>query len=107
MPSSAYRTLRPCPAGACPEPAATPPWCCPEPSADAERERVERQARLALRAATGSSIAEAHVAAEREQALLALELDLAERRVERLACGLDCLQSRIEATRTQSGPRTQ
>lgn len=99
MPKSAHPHSSSCPAGACRAPELTPPWCCPEPSADTQRARVVRRARWAQQAAAGNPIAEAHAATEREQALLAVELDLAERRSERLACGLDCLQSRIDATR--------
>ncbi len=104
MPKSAYPHSSSCPAGACRAPAVTPPWCCPEPSVDTQRARVERQAHWAQLAAAGNPIAVAHAATEREQALLTVELDLAERRVGRLACGLGCLQSRIDATRAGLTP---
>jgi hypothetical protein len=63
---------------------------------------VERRAGWARDAAGGDPVAAAHAETEFQQELLAIELDLAERRGDRLACGLDCLQSRIDAVRSSS-----
>ena len=101
MPQSTHSHSSRC-AASCPAPNVVPPRCCPEPSADAELARVERRAGWARDAANGDPVAAAHAETEFQQALLAIELDLAERRADRLACGLDCLQSKIDAVRASS-----
>lgn len=80
---------------------AAPPICCPEPSGGAQLERAQRESRRE-HSMSSNAHASAHARTRQAQGMLELSEDLAERRYQRLACGLRCLQADIDVARANA-----